>query len=89
MLVRDLDEGGRLYRRVLGMSPTHRGELPQYGLTNLVMPAGCDTFIELLQPTTSDSPAARFLDRRGEAPYLLIFETREYCLLYTSPSPRD
>jgi len=78
LLVRDLDEAGRLYRRVLGMFPAHRGELPQYGLTNLVMPAGCDTFIELLQPNTSDSPAARFLDRRGEAPYLLIFETEEY-----------
>jgi methylmalonyl-CoA epimerase len=78
LLVRDLEEAGQLYQRVLGMAPCHRGELPQYGLTNLVLPAGRDTFIELLQPTTPDSPAARFLDRRGEAPYLLIFETRDY-----------
>jgi methylmalonyl-CoA/ethylmalonyl-CoA epimerase len=78
LLVRDLEEAGQLYQRILGMSPTHRGELPQYGLTNLVLPAGRDTFIELLQPATPDSPAARFLGRRGEAPYLLIFETREY-----------
>jgi methylmalonyl-CoA epimerase len=78
LLVRDLEEAGQLYQRVLGMAPCHRGELPQYGLANLVLPAGRDTFVELLQPTTPDSPAARFLNRRGEAPYLLIFETREY-----------
>ena len=76
--VRDLDEGLDLYRRILGMEPCHAGELPAYGLNNLVLPAGKGTFIELLQPTTSDSAAARFLERRGEAPYCLIFETQEY-----------
>jgi catechol 2,3-dioxygenase-like lactoylglutathione lyase family enzyme len=78
MLVRDLEEAGQLYQRVLGMAPCHRGELPQYGLANLVLPAGRDTFIELLQPTAPDSPAARFLNRRGEAPYLAIIETLDY-----------
>ena len=77
-LVRDLGEAGELYDRTLGMKPCHSQDLPQYGLTNLVLPAGDGTFIELLEPTTADSAAARHLERRGEAPYLLIFETRQF-----------
>ncbi len=77
-MVQDLQQARELYQRVLGMAPCHGEDLPQYGLTNLVLPAGEGTFVELLQPTSSDSAAARFLARRGEAPYLLIFETKAY-----------
>jgi methylmalonyl-CoA/ethylmalonyl-CoA epimerase len=78
MLVKDLSEGQQLYQHVLGMEPCYAQELPQYGLSSLVLPAGAETFVELLQPTSADSAAARFLSRRGEGPYLLIFETRDY-----------
>jgi methylmalonyl-CoA/ethylmalonyl-CoA epimerase len=77
-LVQDLQDAGELYRRILGMEPCCRQDLTEYGLTNLVLPAGEGTFIELLQPTGLDSPAARYLERRREAPYLLVFETRDY-----------
>ena len=77
-MVRDLSEAEQLYQRALGMEACQGGELPEYGLKNLVLPAGGGTFIELLQSTSGDSAAARFLARRGEAPYLLIFETKEY-----------
>ena len=77
-LVRDLEEAGGLYQRTLGMQPCRAEELPQYGMRNLVLPAGEGTFVELLQPVSDDSAGARFLQRRGEAPYLLIFETRDY-----------
>ena len=77
-LVRDLPEAAELYRKTLGATPCHTGELPQYGLANMVLPAGQGTFIELLQPTSADSSAARYLARRGEAPYMLIFETRKF-----------
>ena len=77
-LIRDLGEAGELYERTLGMKPCHSQDLPQYGLTNLVLPAGNGTFIELLEPTSTDSAAARYLERRGEAPYLLIFETKQF-----------
>jgi methylmalonyl-CoA epimerase len=78
MLVRDLPEASQIYQRILGMEASHSQELLQYGLSNRVLPAGEGTFVELLQPTSSDSPGARFLSRRGEAPYLLIFETTKY-----------
>jgi catechol 2,3-dioxygenase-like lactoylglutathione lyase family enzyme len=78
-LVKDLQEAGELYRRILGMEPCCHQDLTEYGLTNLVLPAGGGTFVELLQPAATDSPAAaRYLERRVEAPYLLVFETRDY-----------
>jgi methylmalonyl-CoA/ethylmalonyl-CoA epimerase len=80
-LVENLQEAGELYGRILGMEPCRRQDLPEYGLTSLVLPAGQGTFVELLQPAGPDSPAARYLERRGEAPYLLVFETRDYAQL--------
>jgi len=77
-LVKDLEDGKDLYRRYLGMETCHSEDLSRYGLRNAVLPAGNGTFIELLQPANGGSSAARYLERRGEAPYMLVFETREY-----------
>ena len=80
-IVNDLKEAEGLYRKTLGMESCRSEELSNFGLVNSVLPAGNGTFVELLQPTSPDSAGARFLTRRGEAPYLLIFETREYTKL--------
>ena len=76
-MVHDLEEAGELYRRTLGMESIHTEDLSAHGLANLVLPAGNGTFVELLQPISAGSPGDRFLQRRGEAPYLLIFETKD------------
>ena len=81
MMVNDLPEAVELYGRVLGMTPSRWGSLPQFGLNNAVLPAGNGTFVELLAPSDDDSAGARFLQRRGEAPYLMIFETKDYDIL--------
>ncbi len=78
MMSRDLPEAIDLYGRILGMEPSRTGTLPQFGLDNAVLPAGNGTFVELLAPSADASAGARFLQRRGEAPYLIIFETTEY-----------
>ncbi len=82
MMVNDLPEAAALYGRILGMEPCRTGGLPQFGLDNAVLPAGNGTFVELLTPSgqrfATPSAGARFLRRRGEAPYLIIFETAEY-----------
>ena len=78
MMVNNLPEAVSLYRSVLGMEPSRTGTLPQFGLDNAVLPAGKGTFVELLAPADNASAGARFLQRRGEAPYLIIFETTEY-----------
>ena len=82
MMVSDLSAAVADYGRILGMQPCRTGTLPQFGLDNAVLPAGNGTFVELLSPRSddagADSAGARFLRRRGEAPYLIIFETTEY-----------
>ena len=78
LMVRNLEVGRELYQQALGMTSCHSEDLSQYGLTNLVLPAGNGTFVELLQPASASTPGGRFLERRGEAPYLLIFETKHY-----------
>jgi methylmalonyl-CoA epimerase len=78
MMVNDLEAALDQYQRVLDMRPCHREELTDYGLRNAVLPAGQGTFVELLLPTTPNSAGARFLQRRGEGMYLLIFETDQY-----------
>ena len=82
-MVRDLEESHELYRRTLGMESCFTEDLSQFGLKNLVLPAGNGTFVELLQPTSADTPGGRFLERRGEAPYLLIFESNKFEQLIT------
>jgi catechol 2,3-dioxygenase-like lactoylglutathione lyase family enzyme len=78
VMMNDLEDGLALYRRVLEMEPCHREDLAAYGLRSAVLPAGQGTFVELLQPAGATSVGARFLERRGEGPYLLIFETDRY-----------
>ena len=78
MMARDLPEAIDLYGRILGMEPSRTGTLPEFGLDNAVLPAGNGTFVELLAQSNDASAGARFLQRRGEAPYLIIFETTEY-----------
>ncbi len=60
--VRDLDEALTFYRDVLGLVP-HPAET-QDGATIVALSLG-EVDIELLCPITTDSPVAKFLDRRG------------------------
>ena len=78
MMVNALPEAVDLYGRILGMRACRSSFLPQFGLENVVLPAGNGTFVELLAPNDESSAGYRFLQRRGEAPYLIIFETTEY-----------
>jgi len=45
-----------------------------FGLENAVMPVG-DTFLEVVSPVQPDTTAGRFLARRGDSGYMVIFET--------------
>ena len=73
-ITHDLDRAVGLYSRVLGIQATPSRELPAYGLRNAILPTGRGTFLEVLAPTDPQSAGARFLERRGEGVYLLIFQ---------------
>ncbi|OQO92619.1 hypothetical protein B1813_10655 [Saccharomonospora piscinae] len=49
------------------------GLIDEFGITNAVLPVG-DTFLEVISPQRDDSPAARFLDSRGERGYMLLLQ---------------
>ena len=61
--VEDLDSGAAPYL-LLGLTVTSQETLPEQGVRVRMLQAG-DSRIELLEPTSDDSPVANFLSRRG------------------------
>ena len=61
--VRSIEEGRRFYE-ALGLAVAHIEEVPQEKVRVAMIPCGGAT-IELLEPTSDDSPIARFLEKRG------------------------
>ena len=60
---------------VLGVTVAHRDPaVAMFGLQNSIMPVG-DAFIEVVAPIQSDTPATRFLERRGPGGYMVILDT--------------
>jgi methylmalonyl-CoA epimerase len=64
VVVTDLDEAVRLWRDLLGLRPGGREIVEDQGVEVQMMYAG-DTRIELVRPLRPDSPAAKFLAKRG------------------------
>jgi methylmalonyl-CoA/ethylmalonyl-CoA epimerase len=61
--VRSIEEARRFYE-ALGLAVEHVEDVPQEGVRVAMIPCGASR-IELLEPTTPDSPIAKFLDKRG------------------------
>lgn len=64
VVVRSIVETGRFYERVFGLRLDAPEALPANGVTVAFITVGA-TRIELVEPLGEDSPAARFLERRG------------------------
>lgn len=62
--VEDLDAAIATYERSYGARVVHREEMVSDGVVEALLGVG-DGYVQLLQPTTSDSPVARFLARKG------------------------
>ena len=63
--VADLDAAVAYYRVTFGAQVSHREHIDRDGVEEALI-AVSDSYIQLLCPTRSDSPVARFLERRGE-----------------------
>ena len=63
--VRDLDDSLAEYQRLYGVEPTHREVVESQGVEEAMLPVG-GSFVQLLQPTSPDTPVGRFLEARGE-----------------------
>ncbi len=62
--VRDLEEGIAFYEK-LGLTLEGVEEVPSQKVKVAFFPCG-DTRIELLAPTSEDSPVAKFIEKKGE-----------------------
>ncbi|TPQ50011.1 hypothetical protein C2U72_15570 [Prosthecomicrobium hirschii] len=67
----DLSHYGVPYREP---PPYQAAFFKQHGVTGALLPIG-DDFLELIAPLRADTPAARYLARRGEGGYMVITET--------------
>jgi len=75
LVARDLEPAVAALVDLFDIEVGHRDPgVGQFGLENAVMPIG-DTFLEVVSPVRADTTAGRFLARRGDAGYMVIFET--------------
>jgi methylmalonyl-CoA/ethylmalonyl-CoA epimerase len=61
--VRSIEEGRAVYE-AMGLRVAAIEEVPEEGVRVALIPCG-ESSIELLEPTSPDSPIAKFLERRG------------------------
>jgi methylmalonyl-CoA epimerase len=70
LLVADIEEGIRSWS-ALGMTLTHRADLPDAGLAQAFFLLGDGTFLELVSPTNADSHLHGVLESRGEGVHVV------------------
>ncbi len=73
--VASIDGAMEVYR-ALGLSESRREELPSQGVMAAFLPVG-ESRIELLEPTSADSPIAKFLGKRGEGIHHVCFAVED------------
>jgi methylmalonyl-CoA epimerase len=73
IVVNDIEEALIVYQQALGLSLAEIQERPDQAVTIAFLRTG-ETTIELVQPVTSDSDVAKFLQKRGEGIHHICLE---------------
>jgi methylmalonyl-CoA epimerase len=73
IVVNDLEEALQVYQQALGLSLAEIQERPDQAATIAFLPTG-ETQVELVQPVSSDSDVAKFLQKRGEGIHHICLE---------------
>ena len=73
--VASIDQAMAVYR-ALGLSESKREEVPSQKVVAAFLPVG-ESAIELLEPTSEDSPVGRFLAKRGEGIHHVCFAVED------------
>ncbi len=71
--VRDIDEAARFYTEALGLQLGGIEEVPDQKVRVAFLPVG-EVRIELVQPTSPDSPVAKFLEKNGPGFHHIAYE---------------
>ena len=70
--MRSLDETVPYYEKALGLKCAHREEVPSQKVRTAFFEVG-EVHLELLEPTSPDSPIAKFLEKNGEGIHHVAF----------------
>ena len=63
--VRDIDAAIAFYEETFGATVVHRERVDSDGVDEALIKVA-DSYIQLLTPTSDDSPVARYLEKKGE-----------------------
>lgn len=74
--VRSLDETVKYYEQALGLTCEHREEVASQKVRTAFFTVG-DTHLELLEPTSPDSPVAKFIEKNGEGIHHVAFASSD------------
>ncbi len=73
--VNDLEEANKVYEALLGTPPYKREKVESEGVETSFFKCG-ESKVELLQATHSDSPIAKFIQKRGEGIHHIAFNVK-------------
>ena len=76
IVVQDIDAALRFWQQAFGLELDHVEEVPSQKSKVAFLPLG-ESEIELVQPTTSDSGLANFLEKRGEGMHHICIEVED------------
>ena len=76
IVVQDIDAALKFWKQTFGLELNHVEEVPSQKSKVAFLPLG-ESEIELVQPTTSDSGLANFLEKRGEGMHHICIEVSD------------
>ncbi|PTX99052.1 methylmalonyl-CoA epimerase [Opitutus sp. ER46] len=74
--VRSLDETIPYYEKALGLKCEHREEVPSQKVRTAFFTVG-EVHLELLEPTSPESPVAKFIEKNGEGVHHVAFASTD------------
>ena len=72
--VKSIEEAKKFWVDTLGLKYLRTEDVPEQKVRVAILAAG-EATVELLEPTSADSPVQKFLDKRGEGLHHLTFAT--------------
>jgi len=76
LAVHSLDEASRFYRDVLGLQREGTEDIPDQKVRVMFFQVG-EVRVELLEPTSDDSPIARFLEKKGQGLHHIAYRVED------------
>ena len=74
--VSSLEKGLSFYHDLLGLEHCGTEEIPEQKVKTAMLAAG-STHLELLEPTSNDSPVAKYIGQRGEGLHHIAFQVED------------